>query len=68
MHCPSSFGTITCTFGGSDTLDGTVTGGNPAIIEFRNQSFTSIGGFMCPTASTWNFTYQTTSALYVTAS
>jgi hypothetical protein len=59
---------VQCTYGGSGTLDATVTGGSPAIIEIRNQTLAGIGGFGCQTLTTWNATYQTTSALYVTSS
>jgi hypothetical protein len=68
MHCPIGGNTTACTYGGSGTLDGTVTGGSPAIVDFVNQSFPSIGGFGCPTASTWNFQYQTTVPLYISPS
>jgi hypothetical protein len=66
--CPILGVNVNCTFGGSGTVDGTITGGSPAVVDIRNQSIASIGGFGCPTASVWNATYQTTSALFVSAS
>lgn len=58
-----------CTFaGGSGSIDAIVTGGNPAIIDVVNQPLAATGGFGCPTASTLNVRYQTTSPLYITNS
>jgi hypothetical protein len=61
--CPILGAPVACAFGGSGTLDGTVTGGSPSIIEFVNQFLPSTGGFGCPTAAQVNMRYQTTAPL-----
>jgi hypothetical protein len=68
ITCPILGTAVLCTYGGSGTLDGTVTGGNVATIDVRNQTIPASGGVGCPTSSVWNFTYTTTTALFVTAS
>jgi hypothetical protein len=65
VACPK-FGV--CTYGGSGVIDGTLTGGNSATIYFLQQTFIGIGGFGCPTSSTWSFAYTTTTPLFLTAS
>jgi hypothetical protein len=66
FHCPVGPNIVLCTFGGSGTVDGTITGGNPAIVHIVNQSIATSGGTLgCPTASTWNAQYQTTVPLYI---
>ncbi|HEV7753926.1 MAG TPA: hypothetical protein VGO71_20400 [Baekduia sp.] len=65
---------VNCSFGGSGSVSGTVTGANPAGVKFTNQSIASTGGFGCPTAAVWNAEYVLTAvsgsptALFVTNS
>jgi hypothetical protein len=60
ITCPILGVSTQCTFGGSGTVDGTVTGGNPATVGIVNQSLVAISGFGCPTASTLNAQLRTT--------
>lgn len=67
--CPILGSAVTCTIGGSGTIDGTVTGGHDAVIDIVNQSATVTGGFGCPTAVQWNARYTVTNhTLLVTSS
>jgi hypothetical protein len=68
FSCPILGSPVTCTFGGSGTVDATITGGAPAVVDVRNQNIASIGGFGCPNASTWNATYHMTHTLFVSTS
>jgi hypothetical protein len=68
FSCPILGAPVTCTFGGSGTLDATETGGNTAVIDFVGQPLASTGGFGCPTSSTLNARYQTVAPVYVTNS
>jgi hypothetical protein len=68
FSCPILGSPVTCTFGGSGTVDATVTGGTRAVIDVRNQNIASTGGFGCPNASTWNATYHTSNTLYISNS
>lgn len=65
--CPILGAPVSCTFGGSGTVDGTFTGGNPAKIDYVNQALPSTGGFGCPTNATWNVLFTTSTALYITS-
>jgi hypothetical protein len=68
FSCPILGTPVTCTFGGSGTVDATITGGAPAVVDVRNQNIASTGGFGCPNASTWNATYNMSSTLYISNS
>lgn len=67
-NCPILGTVISCTYGGSGTLDSTITGGASPPIEFVNQSIASTGGFGCPTTAQWNFQLTVTKSLFVTNS
>jgi hypothetical protein len=58
--CPIFGIPTTCSFGGSGTVTGAVTGGNPATVRFTNQAIASTGGFGCPTSAVWNAQYVLT--------
>ena len=66
--CPIAGFPVTCAFGGNGDVTGSFTGGNPATVQFTNQSIASTGGFGCPTAAQWNATYSVTTPnpLYLT--
>jgi hypothetical protein len=69
--CPIFGFPVNCSFGGSGSVTGQVTGGNPAEVRFTNQAIAaSGGGFGCPSSAVWNATYTVSSpaALYVTNS
>jgi hypothetical protein len=66
--CPILGAPVTCVFGGSGTVDGTLTGGATPVVDIVNQAIASTGGFGCPTASQWNARYSVTKALFVSNS
>lgn len=68
FSCPILGSTATCHFSATDLIDGTVTGGQPAVIDIVNQPFHG-SGFGCPTSMQWNARYGLTNhPLYVTTS
>lgn len=66
FHCPILGMAVACTFGGgTSTVHGTITAGNPAILHITNQALSVSGGFGCPTAAQWNARYRSTVPLYI---
>jgi hypothetical protein len=69
--CPIFGFPVNCSFGGTGSVTGQVTGGTPAEVKFTNQAIAATGGgFGCPASAVWNATYTVSSpaALYVTNS
>jgi hypothetical protein len=70
FSCRTGPTTLTCTFGGTGSVSGSVLGGSPATVTFTSASIPidPSSSAACPRAARWTARYQTGSAYYVTRS